>query len=398
MKTSLALASAGVLLLLALSGCWSNMELTDRAFVQAAAIDLSDRGQYRLTALVYKPGGMNATESSVPNSDKSYISIVTENRSLLGAIRDATNELGRKLQLSHMRSLMISEKTARTRNIGQILDFFTRDHEPRGDISVVVTKGNAGRYLLLPPFIETTMGQQFKEIEHKSSAYSGKALEVTLTDLDIRSKEEVQIGAVPYFRLGKERKTPASAHGLAVIDFAEGKMKGYIPPESTPYTIMLMGKFQGGVVELPCKTGGPLSGLADSFEIRKTDAKVEPAVKGGRLTIGIVVRLEGSIGELSCRRAVTDEEIAAFTEALSREVETRLTAAMQLLQREKADVIGVGEHLSRHRPRLWRQWKPEWPNRFADGDFHIEVKVKLTSTGIQSGESKFVKEQRPPAP
>ncbi len=376
---------------LVLTGCWSNMELTDRAFVQATAIDLSDQGQYRLTTQVYKPGGMNATESAVPDSQKSYIAVMTENRSLLGAIRDATNELGRKLQLSHMRSIIISENTAKTRNIGQILDFFTRDHEPRGNISVVIAKGPAGRYLQASPYIETTMGQQFKEIENKSSSYSGKALEVTLTDLEIRSKGEVPIAAVPYFRFLQEPRKLASVHGLAVIDFAEGKMTGYIPPESTPYAIILMNKFKGGVVELPCETGGRLSGLADSFEIRKADSKIEPAVKGTGLTIGIVVWLEGSIGELSCRKAVTNEEIAEFKKEISREVGKRLQEAMLLLQREKADVIGVGEHLSRHRHRLWRQWKPEWPSRFADGDFHIEVKVKLTNTGIQSGESKFVK-------
>jgi len=376
---------------LVLSGCWSNMELTDRAFVQAAAIDLSDRGQYRLTAQIYKPGGMNAADAAVPESEKSYIAIMTENRSLLGAIRDATNELGRKLQLSHMRSLMIGEETAKTRNIGQILDFFTRDHEPRGNISVVIAKGAASRYLLIPPFIETTMGQQFKEIEHKSSSYSGKTLEVTLTDLDIRSKEEVPFAVVPYFRLVKEQRKLASAHGLAVIDFAKGTMTGFIPPETTPYVIILMNKFQGGVVELPCDNGERQKGLADSFEIRKADARIDPVASGNDLALGILVKLEGSIGELSCRRVVTNEEITEFTTEISREVGRRLKEALLLLQRQKADVIGVGERLSRHHHRLWRQWKPEWPNRFADGDFHIEVKVKLTNTGIQSGESKFVK-------
>ncbi|MFC4597821.1 Ger(x)C family spore germination protein [Cohnella hongkongensis] len=378
---------------LVLTGCWSNMELTDRGFVQAAAIDAAPGlGGYRLTTQVYKPGGA-MKESPTPSSQNSYIAIMTENRSLLGAVRDATNDLGRKLQLSHMRALLISDQIAKTRHIGQLLDFFTRDHEPRGDVSVIITEGSAGRYLLIPPFIESTLGQQLKEIEHKSSSYSGKSIPVTLTDLDIRSKSEVPMAIVPYFRLQKDHHRLSTAHGLAIVDFSGGMMSGYIPPPLTPYTLILMNVFAGGVVDLPCEGGGGKNSLSDSFEILKVGTKIRPVVRGDALTIGIQVRLEGSIGELGCRKAVTREEIAAFNEQVAQFSKDRLGEALERLQKEKADVIGVGEQLSRYRPHLWQRWKPGWPKRFADADSSIQVHVKLLNTGVQSGESPFVKSE-----
>jgi spore germination protein KC len=42
-------------LIVLLSGCWSKLELTERAFVLALAIDKGDKGKLQMTFQIYKP-------------------------------------------------------------------------------------------------------------------------------------------------------------------------------------------------------------------------------------------------------------------------------------------------------------------------------------------------------
>ncbi|XID94630.1 Ger(x)C family spore germination protein [Paenibacillaceae bacterium WGS1546] len=377
-----------VIVLAGLTRCWSQMELVDRAFVQAAALDRTPDGGIQLTAQIYKPGSDQQSSEHGKLGASTYVSIITRNLTVLGAVRDANNELGRKLQLSHMSSLLISEDIAKSRILGHLLDFFSRDHEPRGTLSVIITKGQAKKYLQIQPMIETTMGQQLKEIEIKSFAFAGKTLETTVTDLDIIAKSPVPIAPVPYFILRQEARKVASASGLAIVNYLDGKMSGLIPARHTPYALMLMNRYKGGVINLPCEEAANRSyKIGDSFEVRSLHTRIRPVVRQDALEMKVSVSIEGSIGELSCRRVITEQETRTFLSRISTHMHDRLRETLLLLQREKADIIGVGNSLYRTRNRLWKVWEPDWPNRFAESDFSIDVKAKLLNTGIQAGKS-----------
>lgn len=380
---------AALLLLLAaatgISGCWSKLELTERGFVMTAAIDSSSSGSIQLTAQVYKPGSGSAPPGAESKSSKSYIDIMTENQSVFGAVRDASNELGRKLQLSHLSALLISERVARTRDLGRILDFFVRDHELRGDIPVIITKGRARDFLQIDPLIESTVGNQMREVGRKSSRYAGKSLVVTLTDLDIQGEAEWPAAVIPYYAIENDYKKIAAGSGLALVDFRDGKVSGSVPPMLTPYVLMLMGKYNGGVLNLPCEENAGDAG-GDSVEIKTLSARVKPVLQGGTLRIDANVHLMGSVNELNCRPLITSADAADFIGRTEEHLKKKLQAALLHLQQEHADVIGIGLQVYRSHYGIWRSWKTNWSERFANADFAVKVKFKLENTGIESGQ------------
>ncbi len=380
---------AVILLLLAAAigttGCWSKLELTERGFVLTAAIDSTPSGLFQLTTQVYKPGSGAAPPGGEEKSKKSYIDIVTENPTLFGAIRDASNELGRKLQLSHLSALLISESVARSNNLGQLLDFFVRDHEIRGDIPVIITKGKARDFLQIDPLIESTVGNQLREVGRKSARYAGKSIVVTLTDLDIRAESEWPAVAIPCYSIQKDNMKIAAGSGLALVNFKGGKVSGYVPPSLTPYVIMLMNKYRGGVLNLPCDSP---SGNADydSVEIVALNARVKPVTQGGKLRIAVHVHLKGSISELNCKPVITSAQAADFIDRTEAYLNQRLQAALLHLQQEQADVIDIGMQLYRRHYGLWRDWKADWPERFANADFAVNVKFMLLNAGLEIGQ------------
>ncbi|MBP1991116.1 Ger(x)C family spore germination protein [Paenibacillus eucommiae] len=371
-----------------LTGCWNRVELTDWGFVQAAAIDQTDDGKISLTTHIYKPNGDSSGQGS---PGKSYIDIVTNSNTLLGASRDATTELGRKLQWSHMQVLLISEEIAKSREIHKILDFFSRDHEPRGSISILITEGRAGDYLHIQPLIENTMGQQLKKIEEHASKLSAKTLEMSITDLTIQAHEEGPSGiVVPYATISLMPKEGVSIAGLAVLNFPERKMSSLIPPAHTPYLLMLMNKFKGGIIDIPCsKESDKKVETSDSFEVIQVQTKVNPIINGDSLAVKFIITVEGAVGELNCSEVVTKEEVNKFRTKIKRVTEERLRKTITLLQQQKTDVLGIGIHMYRTHNQLWKKWKPDWEERFSHINFTVEVDVKLMNTGMNAAKPYF---------
>ncbi|WP_276353414.1 Ger(x)C family spore germination protein [Cohnella caldifontis] len=371
------LAVAGVL-----SGCWDQRELNELAFVQAAAIEEGEGGNIRLTAHVYHPGETSGSESG-GGRNKEPINIATENATVFGASRDTSVELGRILQWSHMRVLLIGEGFARTHDIRNVLDFFSRDHEPRGTIAIMVTKGSAGDYLRLHPMIESSMGRELSKIENQTHRYAGKSTMVTLTGVEIAAREAVKTVALPYVVMRAEKPRSPQIGGLAVVDFGTGKLRQVIPPEHAPFVLMIKNRYAGGILNLPC--GRNAGAGNDSFDVGKSRARVKPRFVRGGLKLDVRVDLEGSIGELVCSKVITVSQTDAFTRNVERKVETGIQDAFELLQRNRTDCLDIGNGLSRFHPGQWKKWRSDWPDRFARASVSVHVNVRLRNTGLTAG-------------
>jgi spore germination protein KC len=367
-----------------LTGCWNKLELTDWGFVQAAAIDQTEDGHIRLTSQIYKPGGSDKP-SMESSKGATFIDIISENETVYGASLDATNDLGRKLQWSHMRALLISEDIAKHKNIGELLDFFSRTHEPRGTITIMITNGAASPYLSIKPLIESTMGQQLKSIEQLAHDQSGKTLEVTLMDLFKLAKEPFSTSVIPYVKRMKQAQDVATVAGLAILNFPKGTISTIIPSGRTPYLLMLMNQYKG-IISIPCPNNNKKTIASyDAFRVTKLQTKLSPSIRNDKLFIKIGIEIEGSIGELNCSQTVTHEDIKEFTARIKQMVEKQTRDTFVYLQKEKADVIGVGIELHRWHNNLWKSRKEDWKEHFAKSDFTIEANVHLLNTGVNIG-------------
>ncbi len=383
MNSILMKALSIICLLICLTGCWNSKELTVFGFIMGASLDQAKDGNIELNAHIYAP---TQTIGGIGSSNKSaYTNIKVSSKSVFDAIRTFPLYLGRKAQWSHIRVILIGEQFAKKHDIGEALEFFYRDHEPRLTLLVIITKGKAADYWKKKPFIERTMAQQLLTTIESASSASGKTKTATLLDIALQLNSKVKTTMIPYIEMNdKQQKSPYSS-GVAVI--RKGKMVDRLTPNDIQKILMLTNDFEGGVIEFPCvDKGSKKKGKKETLETLSVKTKVSPQFTENPPTIRMLTKIEGIVGELRCTPITTEEEAKKLENHIRKTVKAQLEAVIERLQKKKIDVLGIGNKLYRQDPALWKKWEKDWDDIFADIRFVIDVEVSVKGTGMPLGE------------
>ncbi|WP_214628339.1 Ger(x)C family spore germination protein [Paenibacillus agaridevorans] len=367
-----------------LSGCWDKLEINNWAFVQAASVDLSKDGRLRLTSQIYKPGSTEASSMS-PSTGATFFNISSENATVYGASLTAGNETGRKLQWSHMETLIISEAFARDRNIGEVLDFFSRSNEPKSTLAIAIAKGDARSHLDAKPLVENNVGTQLASSIENAQMLTGMSLSVSLRELSILAKQREATFVLPYLPFTGAGTLPHTPT-LALFRFPEGKLIDVVPVSKTPLLLMMMNRYRNGFVNIPCGEDKNNGQGSEAFKIGSLRSTIKPRLINDQLTVHVGVEISGSVKELVCTSIATQGDVNSFTDKIAGKLEKQLASTAAYLQEQEADVIGVGEHLHRWHNGQWKTLRQNWRERFKQAKFEINVHVRLTNTGIDAGQ------------
>ena len=357
---------------LLLSGCWSQMEMTDRAFVLALAIDKGGEDELEATVQIYKPISQFGPPSG-QGQEQSFHNVTLRGTSVSNIIRNTKTVTGRHSQFSHIRLLLISDEVARER-LADILDFFYRDPEIRLGMSVMIARGRARDYLVGRPIIENTLGSQlFKQLDF-SSKLAGKTLNTTMLDLAFGLKSESESAMLPVITHERQYNQDV-VRGIALVK--PDRMVGSIPPDMAPYLLLMADRYKYGLLEIPCRGDNE---LAETIEVLRSDAKISPRLEGRSPSARIEVRIDASINELACTtiRDMADE--AAFAERARQYFKERMESVLGTLRKRKADALGIGNRLYSRHPGLWRKIKSEWPEIYARMPIELDVKVYIRNS------------------
>ncbi|RBW67936.1 Ger(x)C family spore germination protein [Bacillus taeanensis] len=369
-----------ICLLIGLTGCWNSRELTDFGFIMGVSLDQTEEGSIEINAQVYSP---LETIGGTGSSDKpAYTNVKTVSKSVFDGIRDLTKYLGRKAQWSHMRVILIEEQFAKEHDIGEILDFFYRDHEVRLTSLVIITEGKAADYWKYEPFIERTMSQQLRTMIESAFNASGKTISALLLDIAMQLNSKVKATLIPYIKTTDEQPTMTYSSGTAVI--SQGKMVDYLTPSDVQSVLMLTDKFKGGTIEFSCMDKEIEK--KESLETLSVQTKVSPKFTDNPPTIKMLTKIEGMAGELSCTSITTKEDLKQLEKHIEQQVKEKLEEVIKRLQEKKVDIIGIGNKLYQQDPALWKNWEKDWDNIFANIQFGIDVEVTVKGTGMLLGE------------
>lgn len=372
------------------AGCWDNNELDEYGYVQAVAIDRTKDDLVQLTTLFYNPSSKMETGASGKSAEKG-INIQTSGETIFEAIRDITKKFGRKPKWDHMRVILIGEDLAKTQNIREVLDFFSRDHEPRGTVLPLLAQGSAGDFLKIQPFIEQTIGQQFKKMETSGSLYSAKTSSIPLYELAIQLKSPSKTSAISYIHKNNSQNK-AEVSGVAF--FKDGKLVDILDETDTEAFMMLTDKYISGILEFPCiNSAKDQVQNKESFEVLSFNSKVTPKVEDDVVSIGVNIRIEGTVGELRCSLLKTKEDVERFEHTITDMIKKQLQHAISIFKRQELDAIGIGNQIYRKNPKLWKHLEPTWNKRLAQSQFQIDVDVEVLSTGMNVGTPFGTKEK-----
>ncbi|MFE8065174.1 Ger(x)C family spore germination protein [Priestia aryabhattai] len=366
-----------------LTGCWDKYELTERGFVQAVGIDLTEEGEIQLTTQFYKPaGGSGGGAIGQGGGESRFFNLKTIDGSVFEAARDISIHLGRKAQWSHMRVIVISEELAKEKNISDILEFFTRDHEPRETISIIIAKGKASDYFGMKPIIESTLGEHLRRIQETTPKFTLKTIESNLLQINSQLKSETGIALASYMYIDEKNEPPSIVIAGAVL-IKNGKIEGFISPQNMQRFLMLINQPGSGILEIPCADRT----IKNSFEVVSVKTKMKPKIMGNSTTVHVTTKIEGSIAELNCYTVETTENEKEFAKAVEKLVKQEMETLIEQLQNQKLDAIGIGNIIYRNNPKLWGDLEKDWGEHFADIRFMIDVKVKVRDTGMNTGKS-----------
>ncbi|SFB49519.1 spore germination protein KC [Cohnella sp. OV330] len=366
-----------------LAGCGDRAEIPQKGFVMGLALDEAPEGRIGLTVQIFKPS-QSITGRSKPA--KSYINIHTDDESVIEAVRDITIHLGRKAQWSHMRIILVSEQLARKHSLMSLLDFLYRDHEPRLTTHMFVTKGEAAHYMDIAPYIENSVSQQYFLSEQSSHEMTGKSVAANLLQLALQSRSPSAVAMIPYLYEQKTRgETFPAAAGAALL--VDGRAKEIIPSKLLEGVQLLGNGYKNGIVEVPC-SADPNAERAlyeDSVEMlsTKTAMRVQPA--GDHLHLTFRLQATTALSELVCGQSLNQKGELELRRRIEKKLEQMMSESMEWLLQKQIDAIGVGNRLFERQTKLWRQWKPDWPQQFARSTYEVHADVTILTSGTNVG-------------
>jgi len=363
---------------LMLPGCWSKKELTELGFVMGIAFDQGKDGKIDMLTQVYRPTSVQSTASALTRI--SSINIKTTDDSVMEAVRDITIHLGRKAQFSHMRIIVVGEKLARSVNIGQLLDLFYRDHEPRSSVSLAIAKGKAGKMLEKKPVIEQTTAQQLLRAEETAYSSSAKTLDTSLLKLVMQMKSAHPDSVVSYVYEDKKSNKMYSSAGLALLK--NGKMKTLLPSGKVEGLLMLRNEYKSGVIEIPC---ADKKKEVENTEILAIHTRTKPVIKGDKISVSVKLQGDVAIGELKCSKLLTEKDEDEFIHRIEEKMKVQMKSTIRFLQANQMEVIGIGNSIYKMNPKKWEKIKQTWDAQFAEVPFDIQVKLRLVTNGTITG-------------
>lgn len=377
-------------MLLALPGCWNRRELNDLAIALAVGIDKQGE-RYRVSVQIVNPQEIAAR---MGGSDNSPVTLYEETgQTLFECLRRMTTSAPRKVYMSHLRILVISEEVA-SEGIRNILDFFARDHELRTDFYVIVARGTEAKQVLgiMQPLEKVPANHMYKMLETSEQVWApskGVFLDELMNDLMSNGKEAALTGVrvIGNVRAGSVVDNLKTAVANAHIQYSNigvfrgDKLVGWLTEEESKAFNYISGNVKSTIGVLPCPDGGVLN-----VEVIRADAKMKGEVINGKPKVELAIRIEENIGEVACKIDLTKMETTYQLERLAeKNVRTFIEQTIQKTQsRYRADIFGFGEAIHRDDPNAWKKLQSKWENEFPKLAVSVRVTVELRRTGTQT--------------
>ncbi|MFB6466188.1 Ger(x)C family spore germination protein [Cytobacillus sp. Hz8] len=392
MKRKLLLFSQLMLLMSILLGCWNQKELTDLAFIMALGIDKGKDKKYDVSFQVVIPENVSAGQYG----SKTGLPVTVYNSSgdtITEAARKVTQKIPRQLYYAHTNLLVINEEIAKE-GLYDLLDSFERDPVFRTTTEMIVVKdARAEKFISTISTIEKLPVNKVTKTLKNSQDMLGENMEITIDDFVTSLVSNGRDPITTAFKLTGDEKgydqlsntetaTPhavLTADGIAV--FKDGKLVGWMTGETARGAIWIVNKVKNTDVAMSWK--GKKNAV--NIIINRTKVGIKAKIKKGKPSILISIVDEGNISEANSKIDILNiKDINKMETLLSKEIKKQVEKTVNEAQRQKSDIFGFGEKFHIENPNLWKKWKGNWNERFADLPVKVEVKSYIRRSGIRT--------------
>lgn len=360
--------------LIFVSGCWDKEEIDERIFVTDIGVDINEEyngdGIDKL-AVTYQYPNINALGKNASEDESTFL-LSGPSSSIFQAGREFRNKVQFPLYYKHVKILIIGDEVTHDgKLVKQILDELNRDTKINKKAKILVAQGKAQDILN----VNFTKDQQTNGIiysmlrnDEGSGSYTAKSLIDIISDFDVSN-----ISITPRIKLEDDGFKISGAcimkdyEHLAWIDGEQNRAINLINNEISRETIDVV--YDENLIV---------------YAVRGSDSNKEVNIQDG-IEVDIDIELEGYLQgyTVSTGKTTYDNEILLNMEkTLNKKIENEVEKTIQDLQDIGADVIGVGEHLSKFNPKEWENIKDDWDEVFSEVEFDITVNSKIRRTGL----------------
>ncbi|KAB3530769.1 Ger(x)C family spore germination protein [Alkaliphilus pronyensis] len=327
-------------------------------------------------------------EGSQGNTD--FHVITSQGKSVFEAIRNTLFFTDKRVFLGHVGYIIIGEDAAK-KDIANLLDFFTRDHEIRLNSEVLVVKGQTAEEL-----IKSMRGDKellFEQLENIQANIAGvsKSGRVELIEL-MKSIDNVwSVHYIPYITCDMNTSYPElrsegkniylEGYGI----FKDARLYGYIMNDLARGLNWTINEVESGYIHTKTEEGSNIT-----MEIINSHAEILPYLDNEDLSVTIKVRMTTNIVEIDSGEDVFNEKKLTFLEnQQSQIVRSEINSIIDYAQTAKADIFDVGNAIHHKYPIKWKSIEGEWEQLFPSIPFNIIVESSISRTYNITKPSKY---------
>ena len=372
-----------------ISGCSNYRELNDIAIVSALGIDKSENG-YKMVVQVMntKKEGQDTNSSG---QQPKFTTYKTEGNTIQKMLRDTVLESPRRLYMSHMQLLIISEDLAKE-SINDILDWFARDSESRKQFYVLISRNDQTEEILNTlTAIETLNSKKIVDNVNTDNRFLGVAEDTTfenILSIYLNDKQEMLLPSIKTIgptnegeeNFNIEQSSPDTKILLAPMAvFKNDKLVGYLTEEESIAMSFIKNKIDTTIIEYKCNNEDYIAS-----EIINSKTKLEVSSKGKNPELTIKINGSANINEINCHYNLEDHQVINKVEnMLNKKVEKMIKKSIKDINKKyNSDIYGFEDIFYKDDPKYYQKIKNHWSNgSYSNLNIKVNSNIKLLEKG-----------------
>ncbi|WP_313639940.1 Ger(x)C family spore germination protein [Paenibacillus sp.] len=378
-----------------LSGCWSSSPIEELNMGIGVALDSADEtgdeevaklegGNHTKSAKIISTyqftipqgsGGAIMKSSASSSSFKNYYNMSETSDSIFEAIRQLSLRTRRTPIGHHLKVIVISEKLARSKNLTELIDFFTRDNNIRPSVMLFVSKGKAKDVLenalpgQTPAFVLEGI---YNNRDRNMGIWEPVSLAKVVGPLQGKRSFLLQ-NVIPF-----DKETNLA--GAGVIKGTTGKLVGFLDESELEGMAWLTGKGLGGVL----KTYDPDNNNLITYEVKSVHSKIKANVNNGQISFDVKIKSTGRYAEVFGKKSkkLHDGIVKKDKAVLQKRVIEMVQTTVKKMQKDlHTEAAGFGTSLRIQHPAVWRSVKDNWDETFSQIPITYEVNLSIEEYG-----------------
>lgn len=385
-----------LLLVISTTSYYGIKGIDNLAYVVAIGLDVGDQENLRLSLQISIPNSSEGSSSSSQSSSVVVDSI--ESPSINTGINLFNSYLGKEVNLSHCKVLVISEELA-AKGISEYLYTLTNDIHFRNDSNIIISKCDAKSFLEYSAPALDKVSARYYEIAPTSSEYTGYTESTVINEFfasltDSYSSPVAVLGSIntgasqgsgtsssSYYTAGQ---TPISGEpgvetmGLAV--FNEDKLVGELNGFESICHLIISNKLKNAQIRIP----SPIEEL-DYIDLNiELDKNTQSSVYLVNSTPYITskININAKMQSMNGNIDLNDDEVTSKIEQVASDfLKTNISNYLYKTSKNlHADIDSFGLYASKYFSTT-SQWEEyDWLSHYKDAFFEVNVDFNLRSS------------------